>query len=242
MISRMTPPQKRNTVGPVSWWTYVVQTSGTESPKTMAAQTKIDGPNFSKWKAGQVPKPPMVAQFARSYGRPVLEAFVAAGFLTPQEAKQRPAAAPSLDSLSDDELLAEVRSRLTRAKESTHAPDTSSQPKQGQGRAQSSSPGSASGGRRAAIGGEPDPELYVGVIVPDLTLNATVADLTQYAGRSGGQPMPAPLPPDAAKVAQPHDRVIDASQEEAAKQDRETEQVDVEPPDDFDQDGPEGGA
>lgn len=53
-----------------------------------------------------------VAAFARGYGRPVLEAFVAAGFLTDQEAKQRPEAAPSLRVLSDQELVDEVLRRM----------------------------------------------------------------------------------------------------------------------------------
>ena len=96
----------------MSWWTYVTQTSGTDSPKEMQARTGIDGPNFSRWKGGHTPKVGMVAEFARAYGRPVLDAFVAAEFLTAAEAGQQTAAAPSLDSLSDDELLDDVRKRL----------------------------------------------------------------------------------------------------------------------------------
>lgn len=96
----------------MSWWTYVTQTSGTDSPKEMQSRTGIDGPNFSRWKGGHTPKVGMVAEFARAYGRPVLEAFIAAGFLTADEAQQRPAAAPSLDSLTDDQLLDEMRKRM----------------------------------------------------------------------------------------------------------------------------------
>ncbi|HEY1179335.1 MAG TPA: hypothetical protein VGF17_24535 [Phytomonospora sp.] len=96
----------------MSWWTYVTGTSGTESPKEMQTMTGIDGPNFSRWKAGHVPKVEMVAQFARAYRRPVLEAFVAAGFLTDEEAKARPAKTPDYSQLSSDELLRLVRSRM----------------------------------------------------------------------------------------------------------------------------------
>lgn len=89
-----------------------MQVSGTESPKAMHAKTGIDGPNFSKWKAGQIPRAETVAKFARAYSRPVLEAFIAAGFLTAAEAKERPTAAPSIDSLTDDQLVAEVLRRM----------------------------------------------------------------------------------------------------------------------------------
>lgn len=108
-------PQNTQYGSVVSWWTYVTRTSGTDSPKAMAVKTRIDGPHFSKWKNGVVPGPQIAATFARAYGRPVLEAFVAAGFLTPAEANERPVAAPSLDSLSDDELVDEIRRRMLRA-------------------------------------------------------------------------------------------------------------------------------
>ena len=42
----------------------------------------------------------------------MLEAFVAAGFLTPEEAGEQPSAAPSLFGLTDDELLTEVARRM----------------------------------------------------------------------------------------------------------------------------------
>lgn len=42
----------------------------------------------------------------------MLEAFVAAGYLTPEEANERPSARPSLAELSDDDLLGEVRRRM----------------------------------------------------------------------------------------------------------------------------------
>lgn len=100
----------------------MVQTSATESPKAMQIQTGIDAPHFSKWKAGQIPGAAIAAKFARAYDKPVLEAFVEAGFLTAEEAKQRPTAAPSLSSLSDDQLVDEIRERLRKAGE--HGGDT----------------------------------------------------------------------------------------------------------------------
>ncbi len=97
----------------MSWWAYVTQTSGTDSPRAMHSATGIDGPNYSRWKSGHVPKADLVAQFARAYGRPVLEAFVAAGFLTEAEAKVRPAARVDFTKLTNDELLRIVRDRMS---------------------------------------------------------------------------------------------------------------------------------
>lgn len=79
----------------------------------MADKTGIDGPSFSKWKSGQVPKAETVARFARAYDASVLKAFVAAGFLTSSEAGERPVANPDLTQLTNDELLELVRARMT---------------------------------------------------------------------------------------------------------------------------------
>lgn len=98
----------------MSWWDYVARVANTSRQRDIEDRTGIDASNFSRWKSGQIPKPSLVRQFAAAYGRPVLEAFIAAGFLDPQEAGQRPAAPPSLDQLSDDDLLDELRARLRR--------------------------------------------------------------------------------------------------------------------------------
>ena len=99
---------------PMSWWEYVKRTAKTDadSPKAMSLRTGIDAPHFSKWKRGDAPGPRLAAEFARGYDRPVLEAFVAAKFLTADEAKVRPAAAPDYTRLTNDELLELVRSRM----------------------------------------------------------------------------------------------------------------------------------
>ena len=49
---------------------------------------------------------------AQGLGYAIAEAFVAAGYITEEEAKVRPAARPSLDDLSDMDLLDEVRKRM----------------------------------------------------------------------------------------------------------------------------------
>lgn len=96
----------------MTWWEYVVRTSGTTSPKEMADRTGIDAPSFSKWKSGAIPKAETAARFARAYNANVLAAFVAADFLTPEEAGERPAGRPSLGDFTGDELIEEMRRRL----------------------------------------------------------------------------------------------------------------------------------
>lgn len=99
----------------MSWWSYVERIIGDDNQKTVAAKIGVDQATVSRWKVADTPgKAENVIQLARGYGRPVLEAMVAAGFLTEAEAKVRPAAAPSLNSLSDDELVGEIRRRMKR--------------------------------------------------------------------------------------------------------------------------------
>lgn len=95
----------------MTWWEYVSKMTPGDTNDTIARAAGVTAPTVSRWKTF-TPRPEAVAAFARAYGRPVLEAFVAAGFLTPEEASEIPSAPPSLASLDDDELLAEVRRRM----------------------------------------------------------------------------------------------------------------------------------
>lgn len=98
----------------MNWWSYIEQHARGDSKATIAVAAGVSAPTVSRWSTGQQGVDPQnAARFARSYGRPVLEALVAAGFLTSQEADERPSATPSLNTLTDDELLAEVKTRLT---------------------------------------------------------------------------------------------------------------------------------
>ncbi|TIC78818.1 helix-turn-helix transcriptional regulator [Nocardioides sp. GY 10127] len=96
----------------MSWSAYVRQLMGDEPQKAVAARAGIEAPVISRWLGGQSPRPDGAARLARAYGRPVLEAFVAAGFLTEEEAGARPAAAPNYDALTNEQLLGLVRSRM----------------------------------------------------------------------------------------------------------------------------------
>ncbi|WP_435745000.1 helix-turn-helix domain-containing protein [Nocardioides sp. SYSU DS0663] len=103
---------------------------GDDQQKDAAAKAGLDQSAISRWlRTGTPGRAENVAAFARAYNRPVLEAFVAAEFLTAQEAKQRPTAAPTLDSLSDDQLVEEIRTRLKQGGE--HGGDTAATSKAG---------------------------------------------------------------------------------------------------------------
>lgn len=99
--------------GDMTWWTYVQRHAAGARNAHIAAAIGITPSSVGRWSSGSNPDPAQAAAFARAYGRPVLEAFVAAGFLTPREAGERPAAAPSLATLSDIDLINEVWSRMT---------------------------------------------------------------------------------------------------------------------------------
>jgi transcriptional regulator with XRE-family HTH domain len=115
----------------VSWWEYVERTAQTNRQRDISEKTGISADNVSRWKSGQTPKPAIVAGFARAYGRPVLEAFVAAEFLTEEEAKVRPAGRPDYSQLTNDELLELVRARMSEGGE--HGDHTAATKKPGSG-------------------------------------------------------------------------------------------------------------
>lgn len=98
-------------VGDMSWWRYVRKHSNGETNTTIGRKVGISGSSVGRWDKSR-PDPAQAAAFARAYNRPVLEAFIAAGFLTPEEASERPSAPPSLTSLTDDDLLKEVAKRM----------------------------------------------------------------------------------------------------------------------------------
>lgn len=101
-------------VASMPWWRYVLQHSGGDANATIAKHVGVTAPSVGRWSRGTNPDPAQAAAFARHYGRPVLEAFIAAGFLTAEEAGEIPSAPPSLAELDDDELIDEVRSRMRR--------------------------------------------------------------------------------------------------------------------------------
>lgn len=96
----------------MNWWSYIRDVTA-DPQKQIAARCGVEQSTVSRWKQDQSnPEPAAAAAFARAYSRPVLEAFLAAGFLTPSEARQRPPSRTEAAQLSDDQILAELRERL----------------------------------------------------------------------------------------------------------------------------------
>jgi len=96
----------------VKWWQYVQTITGGQQQNEIAKAIDLNPSTVSRWKSTGIPgNAENVAALARAYGRPVLEAFVAAGFLTDREAKAT-VTVPDIGQLSADDLLAEVRRRM----------------------------------------------------------------------------------------------------------------------------------
>lgn len=99
----------------MSWWEYVVKVAG-DNQAEIAYKSGLSQPSIWRWQKN-VPKPQNVATFARAYNRPVIEAFVAAGYLDEDEAEHTLVIDRKAADLSDAELLAEVESRVRHARE-----------------------------------------------------------------------------------------------------------------------------
>ncbi|KAB8186947.1 XRE family transcriptional regulator [Nonomuraea phyllanthi] len=94
----------------MSWWTYVQQIAGQASAREISRRTGIGQTSVNRWQHAS-PKPENVATFARTYERPVLEAFVAAGFLTEEEAGTTEIPT-DLTYVPGEVLIAEMKRRL----------------------------------------------------------------------------------------------------------------------------------
>ena len=100
-------------VSAMTWWQNVEQTAAGDKPEHIACRTS--SPTVGRWRTS-VPRPESVASFARAYGRPVLEAFVAAGFFAAEEVRAQ-VAIIRIEEPSDDELLDMLVGRLRRDRE-----------------------------------------------------------------------------------------------------------------------------
>lgn len=96
----------------------MIRTVGDDQGRDFEAKTGIDGSTLSRWKRGDTGgglRVDKVAAFARGYGVPVLEAFVDAGFISPDEAGVAPAGKPDLATITNAELVDLIRDRLQEA-------------------------------------------------------------------------------------------------------------------------------
>ncbi|UXE04515.1 immunity repressor [Mycobacterium phage Aubs] len=101
-----------------TWWNYVTRIAGTEEQKAIAAKSRIGPTVINRWANGSTaPSAQSIVQLARAYGRPPVEAFVAAGYLTPSEAADVIEVHYGPDRISDAELVAQIEIRLKEARD-----------------------------------------------------------------------------------------------------------------------------
>lgn len=102
----------------LGWRDYVTRVIGEDRQVDVAQRTGIDQTTISRWlshRPNEAPpriSPQSAAAFARGYGRPVLEAFVIAGFMTTEEAGITEPLTFDLSTVSNRDLAAEIRRRL----------------------------------------------------------------------------------------------------------------------------------
>lgn len=98
----------------MTWSQYVARTCGDDQGRDFEAKTGIDGSTLSRWRRGDSGglRADKVAAFARGYSRPVLEAFVEAGFISAAEAGAAPPGKPDLSAITNEELVELIRHRL----------------------------------------------------------------------------------------------------------------------------------
>lgn len=101
----------------VTWSEYVRATIGSDQQVQAAKKAGVNQTTMSRWlNGGQAGAAENIAGFARGYSRPVLEAFLAAGFLTPEEASAR-VTITRYEQPDDDTLIALLTERLRRDRE-----------------------------------------------------------------------------------------------------------------------------
>jgi hypothetical protein len=107
-----------------SWPAYVRALTGDEPQDSVGKKVGLNGSTINRWRNGSRPgNPAEVAALAVAYGGNVLEAFVAAGYLTAEQAGVPPKARPDWSAVSNRELLEQLAARLD--------PDAARAPKRG---------------------------------------------------------------------------------------------------------------
>lgn len=96
-----------------TWWAYVLRIADNALGKTIAEKAGVDGSSISRWKEGITPKAEQVVAFARAYGRPPIEALIAAKYIEPDEVGGAIEILISMEEVSDTALLEELASRLS---------------------------------------------------------------------------------------------------------------------------------
>lgn len=84
---------------------------------SIADKAGINKSTITKWRGGSQPRPGDLRMVANALGAPVLEAFLAAGYLKPGDTRKVVQVDRPLDQRSDEELVAEVNRRLKEARD-----------------------------------------------------------------------------------------------------------------------------
>lgn len=124
-----------------TWWQYVERISGGATQVAIGAAAGVDKVTVWRWKAERAtPSAEVVIRLARAYGRPVVEALVASGTITAEEADVTEVIVEaSRTDLTDDELISEMhelisetRRRMALARSSAeeieHVPEEATKP------------------------------------------------------------------------------------------------------------------
>lgn len=95
------------------WWKYLQRLMGNQSQLDAAKFIGISKSNITRWKDGARAAPDFVVKVARAYDANVLEALVAAEFITEAEAKLREikVGGIALSDASNRQLLDEIMRR-----------------------------------------------------------------------------------------------------------------------------------
>ena len=106
-----------------SFWEYVTRIAGDQQNREIAQSIGVDASAISRWRAGEQPRVKTVIAFARGYGRPAVEALIAAGYLEMSDAfaSVEVGQGMGLSEISDDDLFAEMQRRWK--KRTTPTPD-----------------------------------------------------------------------------------------------------------------------
>lgn len=98
-----------------TWPEYLRRIAGAATQSQIAEQIGIGRLSVNNWLHGKTrPKAETVIAVARVYGRPPVEALLAAQYLEPTEVEQPIEIKPSPRGITDADLAAEVHRRLTR--------------------------------------------------------------------------------------------------------------------------------
>ena len=98
------------------WAQYVRDVAGNLNQIEIAEKTGIAQSNVGRWLRGEpgAPKAESVVALARAFNQPPIEALLAAGYITDEEAgaKARPRKVRTLRDYTDRELVAELSRRV----------------------------------------------------------------------------------------------------------------------------------